>query len=250
MQQRLDRAYVERYFSKTGTVARWWEPESDAVNPRQRQCYAEERRRVIEFVRPQGKAILDLCTGKGRFAIELARAGAARVVAVDISREMLNIASARAEEAGVGRIVEFKLAKADDTGERGSSFDAAVCIQALMHVPDPAAVIRELARVTRPRGSIAVDHVNVQPWWMLTWGSKRDLGIFLIKQMLVSRPLNPLRRWLERTLERPMPMPIWTGITRDTFRDTILRSELEISEIAELGPAWCPAYFLATCWRI
>lgn len=249
MSQGLDRAYVENYFSKAGTVARWWEPESRGVNPRLKRCYVEERQRVIEFVRPEGKTILDLCTGKGRFAIELARAGAVKVVGVDISQEMLEIARARAEAEGVGHIVEFKRGKADKIGEADASFDAAVCIQALMHVPDPAAVISELARVTQSGGMVAVDHVNIQPWWMLTWGSKLNLGIFLAKRMLASRPISPFRQWLEGVLGQPVPMPIWTGITRAAFQDMIQRSKLELSEMIQIGPKWCPAYYLAMCIR-
>jgi len=77
MPSELERAYVEDYFSKPGTVARWWEPESESVNPRQRRMYIQERLKVVEFVQPYGKTILDLCTGKGRLAIEFARGGKA-----------------------------------------------------------------------------------------------------------------------------------------------------------------------------
>ena len=43
-----------------------------------------------------------------------------------------------------------------------SSFDAAVCFEVIEHVADPAALVRELARVLRPGGTLAISTPNAR----------------------------------------------------------------------------------------
>jgi SAM-dependent methyltransferase len=45
-----------------------------------------------------------------------------------------------------------------------SSFDVVLCLQALEHVPDPAAAIRELRRVVRPGGRVLLSTHGVYPF--------------------------------------------------------------------------------------
>lgn len=44
------------------------------------------------------------------------------------------------------------------------SFDAALCLEVLEHLPDPAAALRELARVTRKAVILSVPH---EPWFRI-----------------------------------------------------------------------------------
>lgn len=118
-------------------VSKWWEPESERVKPKQKRGYIEERFKVLEFAQPNGKTILDLCTGKGRFAIALAKAGAKKVIGIDISRDMLGIAKESAQSEEVETKIKFELGTADKIEYDDSTFDVSVCIQSLMHVPNP-----------------------------------------------------------------------------------------------------------------
>jgi ubiquinone/menaquinone biosynthesis C-methylase UbiE len=91
------------------------------------------------------KRILDLGCGSGMFIGELSTR-AKFVVGVDASLEMLKVAKGRARGA---RLVQ---ADADALPFAGGSFDAVVSVTLLQNMPDPAATVREVARVLRPSG--------------------------------------------------------------------------------------------------
>jgi SAM-dependent methyltransferase len=101
--------------------------------------------------------VLDLCTGLGEPALRVARAVGAqgRVVGADLSRQMLEFASARAREAGLAnlRFVETE-------GERrcfaARSFDAATFRWGPMLMDQPVACLAELRRVLEPGARLGV----------------------------------------------------------------------------------------------
>jgi SAM-dependent methyltransferase len=96
-----------------------------------------------------GDRLLDVGTGTGTVAA-LAGSRHARVVAVDAEPSMVEIARRRVPAAEVGHAALPQLPFTD------GSFDAAVANFVVNHVGDPAAAIRELRRVVRPGGRIAV----------------------------------------------------------------------------------------------
>jgi SAM-dependent methyltransferase len=97
-----------------------------------------------------GDEVLDLGTGTGSLAIAIATA-ADRVTAVDISPEMLEVAAARANRAGVGNVV-FKEGSAESIPAKDGSFDIVVSSLCLMFVIDKEKAAAEIARVLRPGG--------------------------------------------------------------------------------------------------
>jgi bacteriocin biosynthesis cyclodehydratase domain-containing protein len=99
-----------------------------------------------------GRRVLDLGCGTGQQAIRLAQAGC-DVVATDVSADMLREAAAAAERAGVGDRVRFSN---DDPSELDGPFDDILCLNVLDHVEDPLPLLRSLARLLGPRGSMLV----------------------------------------------------------------------------------------------
>jgi len=94
-----------------------------------------------------GQRILDLATGVGATAAELARAfPGVELVAVDLSRSQLQVARARhgiaAYVQGDGAHLPF----------RDGAFDRVHCSWLLEHVPSPLDVLREVRRVLAPQG--------------------------------------------------------------------------------------------------
>jgi demethylmenaquinone methyltransferase/2-methoxy-6-polyprenyl-1,4-benzoquinol methylase len=114
-----------------------------------------------------GDTVLDAATGTGAVVRELIRQKGCSVVGLDQSPEML--AEARRRLPDDVRLVE-------GTAERlpfeDASFDALTFTYLLRYVGDPAATLRELARVVRPGGSVAslefaVPHGAARPLWEL-----------------------------------------------------------------------------------
>jgi demethylmenaquinone methyltransferase/2-methoxy-6-polyprenyl-1,4-benzoquinol methylase len=94
--------------------------------------------------------VLDVATGTGAVARELMRQTGCRVVGVDISPDMLAEARRR-----LGPDVQLVEASAEDLPFEDESFDGLTFTYLLRYVADPAATLRELARVVRPGGTIA-----------------------------------------------------------------------------------------------
>jgi SAM-dependent methyltransferase len=109
---------------------------------------------VVERVDPKpGEKVLDAATGTGAVAI-LAAEGGADVVGMDLAPVLVETAKQRAAEEGVS--VRFEVGDAEAMPYGDATFDVLVSTCGVMFAPDHAAVARELARVTRPGGRIAL----------------------------------------------------------------------------------------------
>ena len=98
-----------------------------------------------------GQTVLDLAAGAGDQTLDLAaRVGPqGRIVASDISANILTLAGENARRAGFANI-ETHLADAEHLGLADDQFDAAVCRLGLMLLPNPLAGLRQVHRSLRP----------------------------------------------------------------------------------------------------
>jgi SAM-dependent methyltransferase len=100
---------------------------------------------------------VDLACGPG----VVTRAIASRVGSVhgiDLTPAMVEEAERRARAEGVGN-VEFGVGEATATGLPGASFDGAITRLSLHHIPGPARVVAEMARLVRPGGWVLVSDI-------------------------------------------------------------------------------------------
>ena len=101
--------------------------------------------------------VVDVASGTAAVAIELARAEQARtVVGVDQSAEMLAAGRDRVERAGLAGRIELREGRAETLPFRDVEFDALTFTYLLRYVDDVPATLRELVRVIRPGGTIAM----------------------------------------------------------------------------------------------
>lgn len=98
-----------------------------------------------------GDRLLDVGAGSGGAALLAERAGL-DVVAVDASHAM---AARIRTRAGQARIRPYVM-NAEQLGFAGGSFAAAMSIFGIVLCPDPVGALREMARVVRPGGRVAV----------------------------------------------------------------------------------------------
>lgn len=111
---------------------------------------------VAAGVRP-GTTLLDVACGTGLVALAAARLAGAngRVVAVDISPEMVSAVARRARAANLAT-VEAREMDAEDLRFDDESFDAVTCACGMMFVPDAPRALQQMRRVLRPGGRLAV----------------------------------------------------------------------------------------------
>jgi ubiquinone/menaquinone biosynthesis C-methylase UbiE len=139
-----------------------------------------------------GRTVIDVGTGTGRAAIALARAGAS-VTGVDASREMLDVARARATEAGVS--VQFEEGDAHALQCADRSADAVVSLRVLMHTPDWRQCVAEFCRVARWR--VVVDFPALGSAASLESASRRVLHA-------LGRPVEAYRVMSEWSVRRTL----------------------------------------------
>ena len=103
-----------------------------------------------------GRTVVDFGCGEGSEAIEIAQAGAAKVIGVDIRPEFLVTARQRAETAGVSEKCEF-------TASPTEPADIVVSIDSFEHFEDPAAILQIMHSLLRPGGkcSPALDPLGI-----------------------------------------------------------------------------------------
>jgi demethylmenaquinone methyltransferase/2-methoxy-6-polyprenyl-1,4-benzoquinol methylase len=124
------------------------------------------RRALVSGVAPRaGHRVLDVATGTGMVAAELLTRAECTVVGIDQSADMLSAARARfAGAAAEGGRVELLEGQAEALPFEDESFDALTFTYLLRYVEDPAATMRELARVVRPGGRVGSLEFGVPPW--------------------------------------------------------------------------------------
>ncbi len=103
----------------------------------------------------QPGAILDVATGTAGVALELARRTPARVTGIDLTHAMLSRGEERIARAGATHRIRLVVGQGERLPFPDASFDALTFTYLFRYVADPAATMRELARVVKPGGSIA-----------------------------------------------------------------------------------------------
>jgi len=137
------------------------------MNPNKALWEKGDFTRIAETMRESGEAlvrklnvrkglkVLDLGCGDGTTALPAARAGA-EVLGVDIARNLVAAGNQRAQKEG---LTNCKFVEGDATNLHAladQSFDLVVSIFGAMFAPKPFEVAKEMARVTRPGGTIVM----------------------------------------------------------------------------------------------
>lgn len=115
-------------------------------------------RRTLERLSLQpGARVLDVCSGSGASALPAADLVApdGHVLAVDLAEELLDLARAKAGRLGLNNI-EFRVGDFEELGLPGNNFDAVICVFGIFFVPDMPRAARELWRMLRPGGQLAI----------------------------------------------------------------------------------------------
>ena len=170
---------------------------------------ARLRRRFLRFCRiAPGWRVVEVGSGSGVVARDVAALVGPRghVTGIDRSRVVLAAARRRAREEQLDRRLDFRLGDAAALPLRTGRFDCALAVTVLLHVARPQAMLRELVRVTRPGGVVALQdqdfgtQVLDHPDRQLTRRIFEGVTARLYAEPLSGRTL--VRRLVELGLER------------------------------------------------
>ena len=117
--------------------------------------YGRWRRFLVSQLRiSQQASVLDVCTGTGLVASEIAVRFRCRVVGIDLSDGMIEQARLNLKSARVAPAVRLVKGCAENLPFADNSFDVVVFTYLLRYVEEPEATLCELSRVLRPGGQM------------------------------------------------------------------------------------------------
>lgn len=189
---------------------RFWDPQGEfrplhLLNPVRTQF-------VLDRASPDRASLasaraLDVGCGGGLLAESLNRAGA-RVTGIDLAPAMIDAARQHASDAQLP--IDYRVESAEALAAvEPQSFDVVTCMEMLEHVPEPAATLGSLARLTRPGGHVFVSTLH------------RNLRSFLAAIVAAEYVLNLLPRGTheyERFI-RPSELARWGRTAGLALRD-------------------------------
>lgn len=176
-----------------------------------------------------GDKLLDVACGTGNLAIPAAKRGAV-VTAMDITPKLVQLASAEAAEAGLE--INFSEGDAEELAYEDDSFDKTISVFGMIFAPRHAVAAAEMARVTRPGGTLAIT----------SW-SKEGMNGSLFKVLTRHMPTppvdapNPTDWGTVEYIAEQFPDGIDWSVTREiiTFRAPSVDEWIDFNEV-KLGP--------------
>jgi demethylmenaquinone methyltransferase/2-methoxy-6-polyprenyl-1,4-benzoquinol methylase len=126
---------------------------------------------AVAAMDPVPRQVLDVATGTGGVALMLSERTPASITGVDITEQMLRRGRERIVQHGKAERIRLLIARGEQLPFPDGTFDALTFTYLLRYVTDPAATIRELARVVRPGGCVANLEfaVPTNPVWHASW---------------------------------------------------------------------------------
>jgi ubiquinone/menaquinone biosynthesis C-methylase UbiE len=177
-------------------------------------------------ISPTGKRVLDIGTGSGHLAIELAKARPGwYITGIDISGDMLKLARRNAVRTGLADRIDFRQASADALPFADGYFDLAISNASLHLWTDPIKVFNEIARVTAPGG------------YCLIWDNLRLTRLNPLLNLIGrAMGMNAAQR---RLWMRAIRSAYYTGEAKAILSESALKdARVMITDFLELGIEW------------
>ncbi|HEY6951319.1 MAG TPA: class I SAM-dependent methyltransferase [Bacteroidota bacterium] len=117
----------------------------------------EQAREVARHIK-EGDSVLEIAPGAGYLSIELAKLGNYRVTGMDISKDLVEICTNNAKEAGVQ--VDFRQGNVAAMPFPAEMFNCTVCVLAFKNFKEPTKALEEMYRVMKPGGTVLIMDLN------------------------------------------------------------------------------------------
>lgn len=188
-----------------------------------------------------GDRLLDVCCGSGASAIPAGVyvGSTGEVLGIDIAESLLKLGREKSRQQDLENI-EFRYGDFENLGFPEESFDVIVCVFGIFFVPDMVAAVRELWRMVRPGGKLAVTSWGenlFEPAHQFFWDTveaecpdlrqkftpwERIGNPASLQALLESSGAKKVEVWAEaNTHQLTAPEDWWTIVLGSGFRNTI-----------------------------
>lgn len=193
----VDHQEIDKF---SALASKWWDKSGEFkplhdINPLR-----------VDFIQQQcdglfNKRIVDVGCGGGILAESMAIAGA-KVSAIDMAQDSLDVAKLHGLESGVK--VDYQLSTAEDfAAQHAQQYDVVTCLEMLEHVPDPSSVVQACARLVKPGGDVFFSTLNrnIKSWLMAIVGAEYLFNIVPKGTHQHDKFIRPaeLLNWIEAT---------------------------------------------------
>lgn len=172
-----------RVLQRFPTPQSWQSRLSTASSPRPGKLETYWGREVWDEL--ADRTVIDFGCGTGGDSLEMAKHGARQVIGLDIVPEALAIAAAAAERANVADRCSFQTTTTQKA-------DAILSIDSFEHFADPAGILRTMAELLKPDGTV---FVSFGPPWLHPYGG-HSFSVFPWAHLLFTE--RALLRWRSR----------------------------------------------------
>lgn len=146
--------YFDRHAERFDSIYHDGQPLQRFLNRWLRKAIYERFAATFEHSEPlAGKSVLDIGCGSGRYAVEFAKRGAARVLGVDYAKGMLALAGEYAKAEGVADRCEFRDGDFT-TVTMDEMFDVVIAIGVFDYQSNPREFMARMRDRTRPGGTV------------------------------------------------------------------------------------------------
>ena len=149
-----------------------------------------KRHAEVELIRSagitSGQTVLDMATGTGQPALTIAKIVGqnGKVIGVDLSTEMIEVAKEQAAYQGLTNVVVFQVIKDESLSMfSDNKFDSVVCRNGLMFMPDPVKALKAFLRVLKPGGKASVT----------VWGSPDRSPVMGVVMKTISKHIPDMK---------------------------------------------------------
>lgn len=165
------------------------------VNPLFRKSMKLRFIKTMQYSEPiEGKSFFDIGCGPGHYSVALAKAGAAKVVGIDFSEEMIKIAESRAAKENASNICEFQVIDIMDhlTPQK---FDHSILMGFMDYVKVPEIIISKVIQVTKKSMFISFPNKNGFLAFQRKVRYKKRCPLFLYSEQDLIRLGNQFSPW-------------------------------------------------------
>ena len=120
------------------------------------------RKKVVKIVKEtQAQTILDIATGTGDLAINLAQTQADKIIGLDISSGMLEIGKQKVSKKGLDHKIEMVLGDSENMSFKDNTFDAITVAFGVRNFETLEKGLKEIYRVLKPNGKFVILETSV-----------------------------------------------------------------------------------------